>query len=175
VDVSIRPGWFYHAAEDEKVRTGSNLLQLYVQSVGRNAKLLLNVPPTPAGVLGAPDVAALMNLRRLLDAEKERALRQPVVARIREGATGPDIELTRPTAIDGVRLSEAIEHGQAVARYRVSGLTAGGWRVLSRGSTIGYAKIDAFPATLVSRARLDVEEALDRPSAVTMTLLARDG
>ena len=51
VDVSIRPGWFYHAAEDEQVRTVDNLTDLYFSSVGRNGKLLLNVPPTRAGLL----------------------------------------------------------------------------------------------------------------------------
>jgi alpha-L-fucosidase len=46
-DVSIRPGWFYHAAEDDKVRSVENLVRLYFTSTGRNSKLLLNVPPTP--------------------------------------------------------------------------------------------------------------------------------
>ena len=45
-DTSIRPGWFHHPAEDERVRTVEQLVDLYFQSVGRNAKLLLNVPPT---------------------------------------------------------------------------------------------------------------------------------
>ena len=47
-DTSIRPGWFYHPAEDAKVRSVDNLYDLYFKSVGRNAKLLLNVPPNRA-------------------------------------------------------------------------------------------------------------------------------
>jgi alpha-L-fucosidase len=46
-DTSIRPGWFYHPAEDDRVRTSEELFDLYLSSVGRNSKLLLNVPPTP--------------------------------------------------------------------------------------------------------------------------------
>ena len=67
-DVSIRPGWFHHAAEDAKVRTPENLVELYFSSVGRNSKLLLNVPPTRAGLLGDADVASLMGMRARLDA-----------------------------------------------------------------------------------------------------------
>src|SRR6476619_1573424 len=63
VDVSIRPGWFYHPAEDDRVRTVEDLEGLYFSSVGRNGKLLLNVPPTLEGVLHSTDVARLGQLR----------------------------------------------------------------------------------------------------------------
>src|SRR5262249_39585885 len=58
-DVSIRPGWFYHPADDSRVRSAANLLELYCSSVGRNSKLLLNVPPSTHGVLHETDVARL--------------------------------------------------------------------------------------------------------------------
>ncbi len=66
-DVSIRPGWFYHAAEDGKVRTPQNLLDLYFKSVGRGANLLLNVPPDRRGQIHETDVAALRDFRKVLD------------------------------------------------------------------------------------------------------------
>jgi alpha-L-fucosidase len=169
-DVSIRPGWFYHPAEDEKVRTSADLQQLYTQSVGRNSKLLLNVPPTRAGLLGDRDVASLTEFRRRLDGEASRAARPPLLSRVGESATGIDIELASRTPIDTVRLAENIEHGQRVMRYTVSGLTTSGWRVLSKGSTVGYAKIDRFAPVAVGRVRLDVEEALERPRGLTMTV-----
>lgn len=49
VDVSIRPGWYYHEAEDSLVRTVPQLLDIYYTSVGRNASMLLNVPPDKTG------------------------------------------------------------------------------------------------------------------------------
>src|SRR5262245_45121586 len=67
-DVSIRPGWFYHPADDARVRSADNLVNLYFTSVGRNSKLLLNVPPTPAGLLHDVDVARLSEMRARLNA-----------------------------------------------------------------------------------------------------------
>src|SRR5260370_17067444 len=56
---SIRPGWFWHAAEDTQLKPLSQLLGLYYDSVGRNSVLRLNVPPNEQGLLATPDVAAL--------------------------------------------------------------------------------------------------------------------
>ncbi|MEZ4833799.1 MAG: alpha-L-fucosidase [Caldilineaceae bacterium] len=66
-DVSIRPGWFYHAAEDDKVRTPENLVDLYFQSVGRGASFLLNLPPDRRGQIHENDVKSLREFRRRLD------------------------------------------------------------------------------------------------------------
>ncbi len=66
-DVSIRPGWFWHAAENNRVRSPQNLLDLYFSSVGRGTSLLLNVPPDRRGLLHENDVAALTGLKQALD------------------------------------------------------------------------------------------------------------
>ncbi|MDC0325406.1 alpha-L-fucosidase [bacterium] len=68
VDVSIRPGWFYHANQDDKVRSPQNLVDLYYQSVGRGASFLLNLPPDPRGIIHEKDVAALRGFRTHMDA-----------------------------------------------------------------------------------------------------------
>src|SRR3954471_24163461 len=67
VDVSIRPGWFYHPTEDARVRSIDNLVALYFSSVGRNGKLLLNVPPTSEGLIHAVDVERLTGMRQELE------------------------------------------------------------------------------------------------------------
>ena len=66
-DVSIRPGWFYHAEEDEKVKTPEQLFELYLKSVGRGANLLLNVPPDREGLINAHDSVALVGFKKLRD------------------------------------------------------------------------------------------------------------
>ncbi len=66
VDVSIRPGWFYHQSQDSLVRSPENLMEIYYSSVGRNSSLLLNVPPDRRGLLHENDVKSLLAFRELL-------------------------------------------------------------------------------------------------------------
>ncbi len=62
VNTSIRPGWFYHADEDDKVRSLEELLHIYMGSVGGNATFLLNIPPTPMGLFHENDVKRLQEM-----------------------------------------------------------------------------------------------------------------
>src|SRR5260370_15154312 len=68
-DVWIRPGWFWHAAEDAKVKSLDQLVEIYFRSVGHNSVLLLNVPPDRRGRIAAPDVERL----REFQAYRQRA------------------------------------------------------------------------------------------------------
>ncbi len=63
-DVSIRPGWFYHAAEDEQVKNARQLAELYFASVGRGGSLLLNLPPDRRGQIHPRDAAILAEFQR---------------------------------------------------------------------------------------------------------------
>ena len=67
VDVSIRPGWFYHAEEDSLVKTPERLFEIYLTSVGRGSTLLLNVPPDKRGLIHENDLAALKGWREIMD------------------------------------------------------------------------------------------------------------
>ena len=77
-DVSIRPGWFYHAAEDGQVKSLQQLLDIYYASVGRNAVMLLNVPPDKRGRINDADVRRLSEFHRALTA----SFKQNELARI---------------------------------------------------------------------------------------------
>jgi len=168
-NTSIRPGWFYHAAEDAGVRGVDELVDLHFTSVGRNSKLLLNVPPDRRGLLHETDVGRLRAMRERLDATfgEDLAAGRPLSWR----RTGPrtahgDIDLGRPVPLAVVRLEEPIERGQAVARYVLLGSHGGPWRILSRGTTIGFAKVDRVEPATVSRLRLVIEDAVAPPAEV---------
>ena len=62
VDVSIRPGWFYHEKEDYAVKPLAKLRDMYYKSVGANASLLLNIPPNPEGKIAERDTETLLSL-----------------------------------------------------------------------------------------------------------------
>jgi len=163
VDVSIRPGWFYHPAEDERVKSVEALTDIWFTSVGRNAKLLLNVPPTRDGLLHATDVARLAALRAHLTAvlAEDFLAGRRVQWRVRGAAAiAGEVDLGRTVTAAVVRLEEDITQGQRVARYAVYGAADGAWQELSRGTTIGHRKLDRFSPTPVRRLRVVVEDAI---------------
>ena len=114
---------------------------------GRNSKLLLNVPPTREGLLHPTDVSRLRGMRERLDTLFGVDL-------MKEEALLPNI----PVGI--VSLREDITRGQAVARYEVQGSDGGPWKTLSRGTTIGYRKLDRIAPTTVLRTRVLFHEVL---------------
>jgi alpha-L-fucosidase len=148
-DVSIRPGWFWHPAQDGAVRPPEDLMQLYFTSVGRNSKLLLNVPPTRDGVLPEPDVRSLMAFRERREAIF--GLDHAAGARIRRQGWSLTLELPRPVAFDTIASSESIERGQRVGAYTIEAETPSGWQQLARGTTIGFRKIDRLAAAVTAR------------------------
>jgi alpha-L-fucosidase len=174
-DVSIRPGWFYHPADDSRVRTADGLVGLYLSSVGRNSKLLLNVPPTPAGLLHATDVSRLEAMDQQLRRSFARDLaagRRVTRHSTRSGSTVAEIDLGRSADISIVRLEEDITNGQAVSRYAIEGQDDGAWRELARGTTIGYARIDRIQPSSVRRVRLTVEDSVAPVRPVRIRLYA---
>ncbi len=178
MDVSIRPGWFYHPSEDARVRSVDDLMNLYFTSVGRNGKLLLNVPPTRDGLVHATDVARLREFRERRDALFAEDL---VRAHRHDWRTTGDrtarleIDLAEPVTVGIARLSENTARGQRVARYTLEGAEREGedtWRPLSNGTTIGYAKLDRFVPLRVQRLRLTIDAAVATPDAVAIKLFA---
>jgi alpha-L-fucosidase len=170
-DVSIRPGWFYHPAEDAKVRSVDDLVSLYFTSVGRNSKLLLNVPPTRDGLIHDVDAERLRGMRAALQAMFATNLAAGRKARWK--TTGPrasavEIDLGKTCAVSIVDLREDITRGQLVAAYQVEGKTAAGWQPLSKGTTVGYRKLDRFTPVEVSAVRVTIADAVETPRPLTV-------
>ncbi|MBV9879767.1 MAG: alpha-L-fucosidase [Gemmatirosa sp.] len=177
VDVSIRPGWFHHAAEDARVRTVDDLMELYFTSVGRNGKLLLNVPPTRDGLLHATDVARLAGFR----ARRDALFATPLAGRTTWRVTGPraaelEIELDVPATVSIARLGEDVTRGQRVARHTLSASdTRGAWRTLAQGTTIGFARLHRFEPGHARHLRLTIDDAAATPERPTLTPYAYHG
>jgi alpha-L-fucosidase len=167
-DTSIRPGWFYHEAEDDRVKSVDELVDLYFQSVGRNSKLLLNVPPTKTGQLHDIDVARLAGMRERLNGmfEDDLAAGAAVSWTPNADATAvAEVDLGRVVPVGIVRTAEDITRGQMVAHYRLEGAGPDGadWRHLAQGTTIGYARIDRFEPVEVQRLRVTITGAVAPP------------
>ncbi len=198
VDVSIRPGWFYHASEDERVRTSEDLVDLYFQSVGRGAGLLLNVPPDRRGRIHERDAASLAGMKARLDAifGADLARRAEVVASdVRGGdarfapenaldgrrdtywatddsVTMPTLELcfAAPIAFDVVSLREFLPLGQRVDAWALDAWEGGAWREFARGQSIGNRYLWRGERQRAERVRLRIVAAAACPAIAEFAL-----
>ena len=170
-DVSIRPGWFYHPAEDARVKTVDQLVELYFTSVGRNSKLLLNVPPTPDGLLHDVDVERLKGMRRSLDAlfGTNQVADFDIAGESRGRAKVYTFSLKSNVPVSVLELREDIRRrGQVVARHFIEGNAGTNWATLAHGTTIGYKRLYRIPKVTVNQLRLTVEEAFADPGVIEL-------
>ena len=167
-DVSIRPGWFWHFEEDANVKSPQQLLDLYASSVGRNAGLLLNVPPNRAGVLSAADVESLKTFgdRRRQWFSHDFA----ASAFVQHEPSGVLVTLPRRARFDTVVLREEIERGQLVETFTVETDDGNGWQPLATGTTIGAKRIVRVNAVTAARVRVTMQTSLGRPSLAAASL-----
>jgi alpha-L-fucosidase len=191
-DVSIRPGWFWHAAENDKVRSVDNLVDLYFKSVGRNSLLLLNVPPNKEGRLSDGDVRRLAEFHARLESifATDLAAGRPATAssvRAPAEAFAPalavdadadsywaaadghrdgwlEVDLGSPKPINLVRIEEPIALGQRVEAFRLEAFDAGQWKTAAEGSTIGHRRLLRFPTVTAQRVRLSIDKSLATPA-----------
>ena len=159
VDVSIRPGWFYHVEEDSKVKSLKHLADIYFQSVGYNSVLLLNIPPDRRGLINEADVQRLNEFA----AYRERVFASNKVVNGRKywNATfgSEKVYSLKPNAeINVVMLQEDITKGQRVEAFTVEALTDNGWKEVGKGTTIGYKRMLRFPTVKASKLRVKIDE-----------------
>ncbi len=174
-DTSIRPGWFHHPAEDTKVKGVEELVEIYFTSVGRNSKLLLNVPPSRTGLVHETDVARLTGMRARLDAVFADDLARDGEAKwvSTSGTTAVGtLEFAREQRAGILDLREDIWQGQRVAKYAVEALVGGAWRPLVRGTTIGCRKLDRFTPVAMRAVRVTIEDTIETPLSVSIGLYA---
>ena len=198
VDTSIRPGWFYHPEEDDRVRALDELLDVYYGAVGGNATLLLNVPPDRRGLIHEADAVRLHDLGEVLRETFSTDLAAGAVAtadhtrqpEARFGAKqvldgDPDtfwttppgqetatlaLDLPEPRRFNVANLQEAITHGQRIERVQVSVWESDGWRTVAEATTVGHRRLLRFPTVTAQRVRVEILASRVAPTLATVAL-----
>lgn len=189
-DVSIRPGWFYHETEDQKVRSAENLKEIYFHSVGRNGVLLLNIPPDKNGLLTAYDVKALQQWKQKRDAIfKVNFLQQAkpakTIAVLTDNNDATAVSLAADTAtiefdlkkacrFNVLKLQENIRVGQRIEQFIFEYRENGEWKKAAAGTTVGYKRLLEFPAITASKVRLRILSSRLQPALAEMGLYFSD-
>lgn len=181
-DVSIRPGWFWHERENDKVKSGQQILDLYFKSVGRGGSLLLNVPPDRRGLLHENDAASLREfgkLRARLFSANLAAGARVSASNTRGGfipenvldgdrytywstedqVTTPSLtlDLSRRVSFSVIRLRENIRLGQRVEGFAVDCWQNSGWQTIVQGASIGNCRLIRLDAPIAAdRVRLRI-------------------
>jgi len=194
-DVSIRPGWFYHASQDEEVKTPEKLVDIYFSSVGRNGVLLLNVPPDKRGLIHEHDTRSLMGMRELLDrtfqtnlveqakveasSENSGHAVQFILDKDKEtywttpediGSATLEFSLPEKKTFDVAMLQEEIRVGQRVEEFTIESWDGKAWRPFAKGTTIGHKRLLRFPETTADRVRLTVVKSRSNPTLASFGL-----
>ena len=157
-DARIRKGWMYRADNEHTLKTVDALLDMYYNSVGRGAVLLLNHTPDTTGRIPEADA------RRAAEfgAEVRRRFGKSLAETSHEGRTVL-LDLDKPTFVDHAVTMEDIIHGERIRRYTIEGFVDGHWKTLGRGTAVGHKRIDRFPLVKVSKLRFRAEESVGVP------------
>ena len=191
VDVSIRPGWFYHTKEDAQVKTPEQLFDIYLSSVGRGSNLLLNIPPDRRGLFHENDVAALIGFKKLIAARFAKNL--VAGAKVKTSNTrgnsqtynashitdgnketywatddkiiSPTIEINieKEKLVHYILLQEYIALGQRVKSFAIDVWKDNQWKEVSTATTIGYKRIVKIDPVICSKIRVRILDAKASP------------
>jgi len=183
-DVSIRPGWFYHAVEDDKVRPLEELVDIYYESIGRNANLLLNLPVDKRGLVNEHDQARLKELTTTIKADFKTELlsKSKATANNVRGnndlysaknlidsnkstywATNDSIktasvlfEFKKPITVNRILLQEYIKLGQRIKAFNIEAKINNKWQTIANETTIGYKRILRFPSVTATALKINI-------------------
>ena len=190
-DVSIRPGWFYHEEEDDKVRSFENLKDIYLKSVGGNTTLLLNIPPMKNGKIHEKDMAILKRLGEFInDTFKNNLLKNALITTVPEHdcrGNSPDmmrtddyntyfmnkegdnklmieIKFDECKKLNYLVLKEAITFSQRVEKFNVYFNDESGNKIkIFGGTTIGYKRIIDLKGTKTDNLTIEIEDSRVAP------------
>ncbi len=160
VDVSIRPGWFYH--DHESPKSLNHLANIYLSSVGRNSVLLLNIPPDRRGLIADADVERLKEFREWVVSNFSNNLVKSA------DESGITMALEPGTRVNAVVLQEDIARGQRVEEFTIEAFADGAWSPVAEGTTVGYKRIMKFDETTADSLRMVVKSSRRTPNLKPM-------
>lgn len=191
VDVSIRPGWFYHKSEDSKVKSLNKLVDIYFSSVGRGSNLLLNVPPDRRGLIHENDINALKQLKNYLTACFKNNLASVanaaatnirgnskyfspslIIDKNKDSFWSTDdnintaslyINFNTNLSFNCIEIEEYIALGQRIKSFSVEAYINGYWKNIFAGTTIGYKKLIRFPLVKSNKIKINILESKASP------------
>ncbi|WP_432709568.1 alpha-L-fucosidase [Pedobacter sp.] len=185
-DVSIRPGWFYHPEEDEKVKSPEKLLDIYFNSVGRNGVLLLNIPPDKRGLIHENDHKNLKEWNQLVSGTFQTNLMKGATFRSNNGkkpkalsdldydsywiTQGTDttatieINLQGQKTFDVFAIQENISIGQRIEAFVLEYKDSGEWKRITEGTTVGFKRLLRFPTVTADTLRLRITSSRLNPT-----------
>lgn len=165
VNTSIRPGWFWHAAEDDQVRPLEKLIDIYEKSVGGNATFLLNIPPTREGLFHENDVTRLKELGAYIRNSYARNLLDEEGAVCNNTEDGRVITVTLPRTrhIRRIVLMEDLRCSQRVERYEIDTRVGDTWQTVSRGTVIGHKRIAVLQSIVTDAIRIRITDVRIKP------------
>jgi alpha-L-fucosidase len=172
VDVSIRPGWFYHPEQDEQVKSLAKMVDIYFNSVGKNAVLLLNIPLDKRGLIHENDVAILRELRNYLDqmyAVNLAATEEGKYASLFDqdydsyySFEGPKGEIVLDFGVEKtfnvLELQEYIPRGQKIERFTLMAWLDNEWKEVAQSTTVGYKKFKRFEKVTTDKVKLRIDQ-----------------
>jgi alpha-L-fucosidase len=191
-DVSIRPGWFYHPAEDAKVKTPKQLMDIYFTSVGRNSVLLLNIPPNKEGLISESDVKNLSGFADQMKATFSNNLAKSAKLTSISGkglttlfddklktyftTSGKDstatIEFnwTNDVKFNVLLLQENIALGQRIEQFSADYFDGKDWKTFVAGTTVGYKRLLKFNEVSAKKVRFNITSSRLNPTLATFGL-----
>jgi alpha-L-fucosidase len=191
VDVSIRPGWYYHKFEDHQVKTLPHLLDIYYHSIGRNASLLINFPVDTRGLIHEKDAEQILKLAEAIKSDfavnlvegkkvtstntrgnSKKYQAKNVIDNTPETYWATDdsvikssitIDFDTPTEFNRFLVQEDIRFGQRVKEFALEALVENEWKQIAAQTTIGRKRILRFPNVTASQLRLNIIDSKASP------------
>ncbi|MGR3810318.1 alpha-L-fucosidase [Jiulongibacter sp. NS-SX5] len=184
-NTSIRPGWFYHEAENDKVKSPEKLVDTYYASIGHGTSFILNLTPDKRGLIPDTDIAALEGFKQIIDQTFDTNLAEGAVATSPSGESIDEvldddfesfymaeeggneteviIEFTEAKTFNVVNIREYIPLGQRIWGWALDRFEDGEWVEFAKAESIGNRRLWKGPLQTTEKIRFRVTKAGAKP------------